>query len=519
VAWKALLEGEHHLPERVYIFDTTMRDGEQTPGAALRPEDKVKLAQELDELGVDIIEAGFPLVSSGELKAFREISRLGLQAKVCALARCEKLDIDAALDVDVDWIHTFIASSDIHLHHKLMMTREQVLERARDMVEYAKQHGVTVHFSAEDATRTEPAFLMQLFREVEKSGADSIDIPDTVGTAVPYAMRHIVRLTKQTVNVPVAVHCHDDFGMAVANSLAGVEAGAEIVHATINGIGERAGNASLEEVVSSLAFLYGIKTNVKLLRLSRVSRLVEKMTGIIVPKNKAIVGENSFAHESGIHVHGVLGSPYTYEPVMPETFGRRRRIIFGKHSGKHGLEALLKEYGFTTDGEPAKLVLAKIKEIGDAGGKISEEDIISTAEKVYGLAAQIYGQKRLAVSKVQKLTVSRMGDEGYDAFCELYVGNECVSGRAVGRNSVHASLMAGLNAVGLLASMELVDYKVQTSNHDTHPAEAEVILRLGDMEAVGRGIDYDPALAVVKAVASSAHQLLMAETYVKSMER
>ncbi|MDJ0270169.1 MAG: 2-isopropylmalate synthase [Aigarchaeota archaeon] len=505
MAWKNLLQREYLLPERVYIFDTTLRDGEQTPGAALKPEDKIRVAEALDELGVDIIEAGFPLVSKGEAEAVKTIANMKLKAKICALARAEKMDIDAALNADVDWIHVFIATSDIHLKHKLRLTREEALEKARSMVEYAKEHGVTVHFSAEDATRTEPSFLMRVFREVEKAGADSIDIPDTVGTALPYAMRYLVRLTKENVKVPVSVHCHDDFGLAVANSLAGVEAGAEIIHATINGIGERAGNASLEEIVSALNFLYGVKTNIRLENLYKTSRLVEKLTGIIVPKNKAIVGDNAFSHESGIHVHGILGSPHTYEPVMPESFGRRRRIVFGKHSGAHGVEALLKEYGFTVEREKLRKILARIKEIGDSGGRVSEEDVLS-------IATQVYGKQTLERSSIRRLSISKVDGE-YDAACELIVAHEIVAGRGAGSNPVTASLRAALKAVESIADVQLVDYKVLSGMFDErHPAEAEVILRIKDTETVGRGLDKDPAAAITSAVASAVHQLLLSQS-------
>ena len=508
MAWRNLLEREYLLPERVYIFDTTLRDGEQTPGAALKPEDKIRIAEALSELGVDIIEAGFPLVSQGEGNAVKKIANMGLGSKICALARAEKLDIDAALRADVEWIHVFIATSDIHLRYKLRMTREEAFERAVAMVEYAKSHGVTVHFSAEDATRTEPSFLMKVFKGVEEAGADSVDIPDTGGTALPYAMRYLVKMTKENVRIPVAVHCHDDFGLAVANSLAGVEAGAEIVHCTINGIGERAGNASLEETVAALNFLYGVKTNIRLEKLYGVSRLVEKLMGITVPKNKAIVGDNAFSHESGIHVHGILGSPQTYEPVMPESFGRRRRIVFGKHSGMHGVEALLKEYGFTPDKEKMRKVLEKIKRIGDEGGKVTEYDVLE-------IATEVYGERGVDRSSITKLHISKVDGE-YEALCELVVANELIRGEATGINPIDATVKASMNAVSTLTEAELIDYKLYTASFDgKHPAEAEVVIRIRGEETTGRGMDKDPAMAVASAIASATHQLLTANRFIK----
>jgi isopropylmalate/citramalate/homocitrate synthase-like protein len=508
MAWRNLIQADYNLPSRVYIFDTTLRDGEQTPGAALRPVDKIRLAEALNELGVDIIEAGFPRVSKGEGEAIKRIAKMGLSSKICVLARCEKADIDSAIDVDSEWIHVFIATSDIHLKHKLMMTRQQVLERAVTMVEYAKAHGFTVHFSAEDATRTELPFLVKVFQEVEKAGADSLDIPDTVGTSLPYVMRHIVSNVKKAVRIPVAVHCHDDFGLAVANSLAGVEAGAEIVHATVNGIGERAGNASLEEIVAALKFLYGVETGIRFEKIYQTSRLVEKLTGITVPKNKAIVGENSFAHESGIHVHGVLGSPTTYEPVMPENFGRRRRIVYGKHSGIHGVEALLKEYGFSAEKEKLLQVLQRIKEIGDMGGRVSEEAVVA-------IAGEVYGKETFARSYVTKLQINTVDGE-YEALCEVTVAGEPLKGRGVGRTITSAALAAALDAVSNLAEVRLHDIKVYATFIEDHPAEAEVELSIKGMQAVGRGLDIDPAKAVAAAVTSAVHQILASQQSIKA---
>ncbi|MEM2096229.1 MAG: 2-isopropylmalate synthase [Candidatus Caldarchaeum sp.] len=501
MAWRRLLESA--LPSRAVIFDTTLRDGEQTAGAALRPEDKVRLAEALADLGVDVIEAGFPPVSSGESSAIKQITAAGLGSKICVLSRCEKADIDAAAKVEPQWVHVFIATSDIHLQHKLKMSREQVLDKAVSSVEYAKSYGFTVHFSAEDATRTEIPYLLQVFQAVERAGADSIDIPDTVGTIIPTVMKRLVAAVKSSVRIPVAVHCHDDFGLAVANSLAGVEAGAEIVHATINGIGERAGNASLEEVAASLKFLYGVETNINFEKVYRVSRLVEKLMGISVPKNKAIVGDNAFAHESGIHVHGILGSPTTYEPVMPEVFGRRRRIVFGKHSGIHGLEAFLKEYGYSVDRGKVATILSRVKEIADRGGKISEELVLSLADEAYGRESR----KR---SFVKNLVLVLNGDV-FRAQCELMMAGELVSGEGGGASAVEAATQAALNAVKKLVEVRLVDLKIHSSFMVNHVAEAEVVLSSSDVELVGRGLGPDPVHAVVSAVTSAAHQILFAQ--------
>ncbi|HEX2169875.1 MAG TPA: 2-isopropylmalate synthase, partial [Nitrososphaera sp.] len=249
--------------ESVRIFDTTLRDGEQTPGVTITPDQKIKIASRLDELGVDAIEAGFPIVSQGEMQAIKSIVRQGLKAEIFGLARANQIDIDSAIKCDLKYIHTFIATSDIHMQYKLKMTRHQVLEKAITAVEYAKKHGLQVEFSAEDATRSDRQFLLQVFKEVAHAGADRLDIPDTVGYATPQYIAELVKEVKEATMLPISVHCHDDFGFAVANSIAGVNAGAVCAHVTINGLGERAGNASLEEFVMALQCLYGKRHNIK----------------------------------------------------------------------------------------------------------------------------------------------------------------------------------------------------------------------------------------------------------------
>ena len=294
---------------KVRIFDTTLRDGEQTPGVSLSPEKKLNIAKKLDALGIDAIETGFPVISEGERNAVKMITSENLQSELCGLARTNKKDIDAAVDCGLNYIHTFIATSDIHLEYKLKMTREQALEKAIVAVEYGKSRGLQVEFSAEDATRTDREFLKSVFTQVAKAGADRIDIPDTVGYSTPQYIAEITKDAIDATQLPVSVHCHNDFGLAVANAISGIQAGAECAHVTINGIGERAGNASLEEFVmalNSLQFEQKWETNIKKELLYETSRYVSKIVGITVQPNKAIVGENAFGHESGIHTHGVL---------------------------------------------------------------------------------------------------------------------------------------------------------------------------------------------------------------------
>ncbi|WP_243666698.1 2-isopropylmalate synthase [Vulcanisaeta sp. JCM 16159] len=361
----------------VRLLDTTLRDGEQTPGVALKPEDKLRIALKLEELGVDSIEAGFPIVSEGEFKAVKAIAREVSNSEVIALARTRKEDIDRAIDADVKAIHIFIATSDLHMKYKLRMSREEVVEAAVNAVTYAKSHGLTVEFSAEDATRSDPKFLARVFQEVVNAGADRLDIADTVGVMWPSRMASLVRFVRDMVkgNYLLSVHCHDDFGMAVANSVAAIEAGADQAHGTINGVGERAGNAALEEIAAAVKFLLNYNVNIRFERVKEVSDLVSRLFGIPVPPNKAIVGANAFSHESGIHVHGVLSNPFTYEPIDPTRVGMNRRIVVGKHSGKHSIIYILRSMGIEPRDDIVNAVLKKVKELGDMGIKASEEDI------------------------------------------------------------------------------------------------------------------------------------------------
>lgn len=283
----------------------------------------------------------------------------------------------------MDAIHVFIAASDIHLKYKLRMTREEALRRAVEAVEYAKSHGVTVEFSPEDGTRADLNYLYTMVEAVVDAGADRVDIPDTVGVMTPTRMKYLIKFILPAAKGRiVSVHCHNDFGLAVANSIAGIEAGARQAHVTVNGIGERAGNAALEEVVAALEFLLNVRTGVNTKLLYETSLLVSKITGIPIPPNKPIVGENVFSHESGIHVHGVINNPFTYEPIQPEMVGQRRRIVLGKHSGRHGVEYALKTLGYPTDPDVVLRVLDEVKRLGDMGIRVTEDKLREIVEKV-----------------------------------------------------------------------------------------------------------------------------------------
>ena len=376
--------------DTVRIFDTTLRDGEQSPGIALNAAEKVEIARQLERLGVDIIEAGFAISSPGEVEGIRAVSQ-AVDCVVASLARTNDDDIDAAIE-SLDSarnprIHTFIATSDIHLEHKLRMTRGQVVEAADRAVRRAKEFTSDVEFSCEDATRTDIDFMAEVVGVAIAAGATTINIPDTVGYTVPEEYIEILTALRERVPeldaVTLSVHCHNDLGMAVANSMAGVMAGARQVECTINGIGERAGNASLEEIVMLLRTRkprFALDTAVNTQEIVRTSRMVSRLTGYSVQPNKAIVGRNAFAHEAGIHQHGVLADRRTYEIMDAESVGLAGSdIVLGKHSGRHALRQAFAELGFAIEGDELKRAFERFKEIADRKQKISSLDLEAIA--------------------------------------------------------------------------------------------------------------------------------------------
>ena len=370
---------------KIRIFDTTLRDGEQAPGIDLTVDQKILIAKKLVELGVDVIEAGFPASSEGDFIATKRIfEEVGDKVEVIGLSRANKNDIDKTISTGISSIHLFIATSELHMKYKLKMSKEEVLNRIYESVRYAKDHGMIVEFSPEDATRTDEDFLFTAIRTALDAGADRINIPDTVGIMHPFKYYELIKKIVKFVgeNIIVSVHCHNDFGLATANSLAGVQAGARQVHVTVNGIGERAGNASLEEVVMGIKKLLNYEVNVKTWKLYETSRLLAELTGIPVPYFKAIVGDNAFGHEAGIHVHGVIENPFTYEPISPEEVGNFRRIALGKHSGIHGLKKLLSEQGINLSDDKLRIVLNEIKKLAESGHKVTVDDARNIALKL-----------------------------------------------------------------------------------------------------------------------------------------
>ena len=485
------------LPKRVRIFDTTLRDGEQTPGISFTPDQKLVIARQLDKLGVDTIEAGFPVVSDGERKAVTAIAAAGLDAEVCALARCLKEDVDAALACDVGCVHVFIATSDIHLEHKLKMTREEVLRQAVEHVQYAKDHGVIVEFSAEDATRSELEFLKRVYQAVVEVGADRINVPDTVGVITPRGMYHLVKELKQVVRVPISVHCHNDFGLATSNSLAGVEAGAEQVHVTINGLGERAGNASLEEVVMGLRALYGIKPNIRTELLVESSDMLERLTGITMPPNKAIVGDNAFAHEAGVHVHGVLAFPGTYEPMSPELVGHHRRLVLGKHAGIRSVEKRLRDWGLKVTKQQLAEITSRIKELGDKGKRVTDTDVRAITESVMGALPP-----EEKVVELKEITVVTGINVTPTASVRLAIRGKERTGSATGVGPVDAAIKAIRNVMSEISALRLKEYHLDAITGGSD-ALAEVTVKLEDEKGnlyIAKGVREDVVIASVDAM-------------------
>ncbi|OWT33064.1 homoaconitate hydratase [Methanobrevibacter sp. 87.7] len=365
-------EVKYNFPENIVVYDTTLRDGEQTPGVCFNKEEKLAIAHKLDELRIPQIEAGFPRVSEREKNTVKAICNEGLDAQIICLARTKKEDIDAALDADVDGIITFMGASDLHLEHKLHFTREQALNTCMKSIEYAKDHGLFVAFSAEDATRADLDFLKRLYKKAEGYGVDRVHVADTVGAATPQGIDYLIKELKKDINVDIAMHCHNDFGLAVINSIAGLLAGASGVSVTANGIGERAGNASLEELAMALKILYGKDLGFKTKHIKELSDLVSKATGLPIPYNKPIVGKNIFRHESGIHVDAVIEEPLTYEPYVPELVGQKRQIVLGKHSGCRAVKAKLDSCGVEVSNEELCKIVKKVKETREKGTYIND---------------------------------------------------------------------------------------------------------------------------------------------------
>lgn len=465
----------------------------------------MEIAHQLDKLGVDVIEAGFPISSAGDKESVKSIANAGLTLDVCGLARVLTKDLDTCLDCGVDMIHTFVSTSDIQRIHTIKKSREEVIDMAVAAVDHIKDHGVKCMFSAMDATRTDLDYLLEVFKAVENAGCDIINVPDTVGVMVPSAMYTLIKNINENVNIPIDVHCHNDFGLAVANSLLAVEAGARQVQVTINGLGERAGNADLAQTVMSLHSMYGAKTNINTEYIFETSQLVERYTGVRLQPHMPIVGENAFAHESGIHTHGVLERSDTFEPgiMTPEMVGHIRRIVLGKHAGKHAVKQSLESADIHPTDEQLTEILNRIKIIADKGKRITDADLYAVASVVLGKAE---GEERI---KLKELSVMTGNITTPAAVVKLIInGEESVTAKT-GVGPVDAAINAVQNMIGEHTKIKVHDFRIEAISGGSD-ALAEVTIGVEDEKGrivTAHSASADIVLASVDALITAINML------------
>jgi 2-isopropylmalate synthase len=500
------------MPEKVYIFDTTLRDGEQTPGASLNVDEKLQIARQLELLNVDVIEAGFPFSSRGDFEAVKAVAREIRGSQIAALARAQFPDIDAAWEAVKEAteprIHTFISTSDIHLKYQLKKSREEVLEQAVAAVQHAKKYCGNVEFSAMDAGRSDLAYVAQMFGAVIDAGATTVNFPDTVGYTIPhefgakikYLVDHIPNIHKAIISV----HCHNDLGLAVANSLAAIMNGARQAECTINGIGERAGNASMEEIVMALATrkdLFDFYTEIVTQYICPTSRLVSKLTGVVVQPNKAIVGANAFAHESGIHQDGVLKEASTYEIMTPSTVGLKKSSLpLGKLSGRNAFRNKLQEMGYYLNDDELNRVFVRFKDLADRKRTVYDEDLVSLIETevIYKSVPEHFRLEELVV--VTGTTVKP------NATVKMKIGDDLKTTSAFGDGPIDAAY----RAITMLAQSKckLLKFAVSSITGGTE-ALGEVSVRLEDEGSVvtGQGVDPDVVTASARAYINGLNRL------------
>jgi 2-isopropylmalate synthase len=500
--------------DRVSIFDTTLRDGEQSPGATLNVEEKVDIAHQLARLGVDVIEAGFPISSPGDFESVQRISREVRGATICGLARAVPIDVDRAWealkDAEDPRIHVFVSSSDIHLMHQMRKSRGEVLEIAEAMVRRAKGYVSNVEFSPMDASRSQPEYLVEMLALAIRAGATTLNIPDTVGYATPEEygdlIRYLIAKVPGADHVVFSTHCHDDLGMAVANSLAGVRHGARQIECTINGIGERAGNCSLEEAVMALHTrqdYYQVETRIDTTQLYKTSRMVSNYTGIMVQPNKAIVGANAFAHESGIHQDGLLKDRSTYEIMDARSIGlSESTLVLGKHSGRHAFKSRMEELGYVLSTEDLNRAFARFKELADKKKAVSDQDLAMIVADEIRAPTEIYRLDHVQVScgdhSIPTATVRLIAPDG-SILCDSATGTGPVD--------------AVYKAVNRLITCEnrLIEYSVKSVTAGID-AIGEVTIRIEADDRVygGRGADTDIIVASTRAYVNALNKLLVA---------
>jgi 2-isopropylmalate synthase len=488
------------MSARVAIFDTTLRDGEQSPGCSMHTAEKVRMALQLERLGVDIIEGGFPIASAGDFEAVQAISEAVKGAKVAALCRCKDKDIEAggrALErARHPVIHTFLATSGIHLKWKLKLTPEEALRQAVEGVRLARTFVEEVEFSAEDASRTDYGYLREVLQAVHEAGARTLNVPDTVGYALPAEYAEMVRLLVRDIpSAVISVHCHNDLGLAVANSLAAVAAGARQVECTINGIGERAGNTSLEEVVMALKVrreALQVETGIRSELLVPTSAQLSTVTGVWPQPNKAIVGRNAFAHEAGIHQHGMLANPLCYEIMTPASVGlSQSMLVLGKHSGRHAVESRLKQLGVSLKPEEVEDVTRKVKDLADRTKFVYDEDLLAIVEHAAEPRAKLVRYQVVAGNQILPTATVEVEVEGHRR-----------QASAVGNGPLDAALKAADAALGFELQLLEMHTRAVTAGKD---AVAEVTVRVvhDGIESLGQAASKDTIEATLKAYLSA----------------
>jgi D-citramalate synthase len=456
------------------------------------------------------VEAGSVAASDGEREAIRLIADAGLSAEICTYVRALREDIDMAADCGVDSVHLVVPVSDLHIQKKLRKSREQVCQMAWSAVEYAKERGLIVELSGEDASRADQGFLREIFAEGVRRGADRLCFCDTVGIMTPE--RTAEMMPPLAALAPLSIHCHDDLGVGMANTLAALKAGASCAHATVNGLGERAGNTAFEELVMALEVLYGYRTGIRTQELYHLSMLVSRLTGVPLPTNKAIVGEMAFTHESGIHAHGILRDSRTYEPITPDLVGRRRRIVLGKHSGSASVQAALDEMHYTADEKQLKEIVARIKALGDQGKRVTDADLMAIAEAVLGLAFT-------PALTLKQFTVVSGSHVMPTASVTLVVNGQEVTGASTGNGPVDAAVEALRRSVAAAGDIRLEEYHVDAIRGGTD-ALVEVTVRLSKDGKIltSRGARTDIIMASVEAVIAGMNRLLGEENEDRSKD-
>ncbi|WP_336136202.1 (R)-citramalate synthase [Natronomonas amylolytica] len=485
----------------VQFLDTTLRDGEQAPGISLSPEEKAEIARALDAANVSVIEAGSACTGPGERETIARVTDLDLDARVTSFARGVRNDIDLALDCGVDGVNLVVPASDRHVEEKLDTTHEDVVDTTVDLVEYAKDHGLWVEVLGEDGSRADIDFLEELMGAAIDSGADRVCAPDTVGHATPDRMFEIYdRLSDLG---PTSMHTHDDLGLAVTNTLAGLAAGADLVHGTINGIGERAGNVAIEEVAMALDHGYGVET-LDTEMLYELGQLVSSATDVPLPPNKAVIGENAFTHESGIHTDGTLKDDAMYEPYPPEKVGRERRLVLGKHAGRAGVEAGLREHDVEVTDDELGEIVARVKELGDRGKRVTDADLLTIAEEVQGR------ERDRRVELVDLTAASGSGTPTASVRLEVDGAERVASG--TGSGPVDAAIAAVRSALGSAANAQLDSYHVDAITGGTDAVvTVEVEMTRGDRSVTVAASDSDITTASVRAMVDALDRLVANE--------